>query len=548
MILRELVNIIGWEIDEAEFQRITAQTDAMFEKMKKAGQEMSLKVTAPIMGMAGLAIKEFTDWNVAMATVRQTLISTGNQAGYTAEGLDEMAASLRKGTDFGKTNILSGVIGSLLMFDNISRPVFTRASALAIDLAARMKIDLASAGMKLGRMLENPAESLNSLRMAGIKFNKEQQKLVQNMVDTGRTAEAQDYILTHLETHGLKGAARAMAEAGSGFKAMKIQLLDTMESYGKILFPYFKKFNSLLSSVLKWFENLQPSAKKTIIILAGFAAAIGPVLYMLGTIMPKILAGVNIASKAFSVLSVGMSAAAAGGIAGMTAAFIEVLGVLALVVAGILIFEDVVAFMSGEKSLIGELATDVGVWLDILEAKIKKSDIWQGFLDNMRKLMDVDAKFREWEYAMLDKLKFFTDSFKDGVKAMFDGIKKMFGDFGSWATSFLSGHPILSAIVKTLVEPALAKPEDYKNPQSFFYDAHGQMEKDVASGLIPSAATTAASSKTQNLNVNVTAPVTVPAGTTDVQQAYLKNYVEKYTGVVINDYIRHAIFNAPEQQ
>jgi hypothetical protein len=93
---------------------------------------------------------------------------------------------------------------------------FTRAITLAQDMSAVFGTDLRSSVTQLGKALENPAEGLTALRRIGILFTDSQKDLIQSLVDTGKQAEAQKFILDALESKvGGAGAGEATGLTGS---------------------------------------------------------------------------------------------------------------------------------------------------------------------------------------------------------------------------------------------------------------------------------------------------------------------------------------------
>ena len=80
---------------------------------------------------------------------------------------------------------------------------------------------------QLGKALEDPVEGISALRRVGISFTDEQRELIETLVETGRTAEAQGVILETLaaqvggagtaESQGLAGAWNRTADAVGNF-------------------------------------------------------------------------------------------------------------------------------------------------------------------------------------------------------------------------------------------------------------------------------------------------------------------------------------------
>jgi len=111
----------------------------------------------------------------------------------------------------------------LATFRSVSGDTFTRALRLAQDLSAVFGQDLRSSATQLGKALEEPVEGISALRRVGVSFTASQRELIQSLVETGQTAEAQKVILDALELQvggagaaeagGLTGAANRLSDA-----------------------------------------------------------------------------------------------------------------------------------------------------------------------------------------------------------------------------------------------------------------------------------------------------------------------------------------------
>ena len=92
------------------------------------------------------------------------------------------------------------------------------------------------------------------------------------------------------------GSAKKMADImdntlQGAFFRIKSAVEGAFISIGEILAPAIKKLSKGVISLVGAFNNLNPETKKFIIILAGVAAAVGPILLLAGTILPAIASG-----------------------------------------------------------------------------------------------------------------------------------------------------------------------------------------------------------------------------------------------------------------
>ena len=394
MAFRELINLIGFELDEAAMQDVENRTHAMFENMKDFGKEWSLKISAPIIAAGVLAVNEFSQWNEEMAIVRQRIESTGGTAGKTAEELDAMSNKLADGVKYSHDEILKGE-EVFLKFGTVTGATFDRATKAAVDFAAANKMDVTSSAQVLGRALESPGEGMRRLAMMGIHFTKVEKKRLETMVESGQVATAQAIILDKVEK-STSGVAKKVAEASSGFFKLKKSIEEIQESFGEILIPYFRKFYDVASKVLEWFNKMSPEMKQAIVLFGAVAAAI-----------PLIVGGLGALGLAVNGIMTGLIALRAimigGALLNLSVIGPWLLWAVAIAAVGIgigLITEDIIAFSQGKKSLIGTLLGDIPVW-------------WDGFIESVKDFVNVIAGI-----VGLHFFKTTEDKYQEDVKAI----------------------------------------------------------------------------------------------------------------------------------
>ncbi len=155
----------------------------------------------------------------------------------------------------------------------------------AIDLAARLKIDLKSASIQLGKALNDPIANLSALSRSGIQFSEDQKQVIKALAEAGRMAEAQNIILKELQTQ-YGGSAKAAAEAGTGgFKQMTNALGDAQESIGKVIGEALLPLALMVKKAAERFESASPAVKKLVAAVVVFGAVLFPVLSAVGSLL-----------------------------------------------------------------------------------------------------------------------------------------------------------------------------------------------------------------------------------------------------------------------
>lgn len=257
---------------------------------KQLGKSMTMGLTAPIAALGFTAVKAFDQQAKAIAQVEAGLKSTGATVGYTSKQLQQMASNLQAKTLFGDEEILKDATAQLLTFTNIAGTNFERTQAVALDLATRLDGDLKGASIQLGKALNDPIANLSALSRSGIQFSQDQKEVIKSLTESGRLAEAQTIILDELEKQ-YGGSAEAAAKAGTGgLKQLANSFGDLQEEFGAIIMEFLPPVIDGLKNMLANFQNLTPEAKRFMVIGAGIAAALGPLLVILPTLVQGFLA------------------------------------------------------------------------------------------------------------------------------------------------------------------------------------------------------------------------------------------------------------------
>jgi len=254
---------------------------------KRLGKSMTMNLTAPIAALGFTAVKAFDEQAKAIAQVEAGLKSTGASVGFTSKQLQKMASDLQSKTLFGDEEILKDATAQLLTFTNITGDQFAKSQEAALNLATRLDGDLKSASIMLGKALNDPVANLSAMSRAGIQFSEDQKEVIKALAESGDMAQAQSIILEELEKQ-YGGSAEAAAKAGTGgLKQLANAFGDLQEEFGKVIMDFMPPVIDGLKNMLAAFQNLSPQAKRFIVIGSGIAAALGPLL----VILPSIIQG-----------------------------------------------------------------------------------------------------------------------------------------------------------------------------------------------------------------------------------------------------------------
>ena len=415
MIVRELFHKLSFKVDTSKLKQFDKKLDSTVKRLKKLskqttdlGKSFQMKLTLPILGAGALSLKNWDDQAKAIAQIETALKSTNHAAKLTFNTLNKEAERLQSQTLFTDENILRDLTAQLLTFTNIKGEQFLQTQVAAMDVATRVGQDLKSTAIQLGKALNDPIANLGALGRTGIQFSKEQKEIIKNLVETNRLAEAQSIILTELEKQ-YGGSAKAAAQVGLGPLVQAWNALnDELETFGKVLFediikpliPKFKEFN-------KFLKGLDKETRQTIITFGLMAAAIGPVLVLIGQIgfgFAFLLQGIGLIKTALAFVS----------------PFILPFVALALVI------QDLNTHFKGGESALGKFAKTKS-WDDVFE-NIKIMTNQEGKLTELVGLWIEEYKWK-FKGFVTDLRIFYRQVINFGKQLINDFLASIFGAF-----------------------------------------------------------------------------------------------------------------------
>lgn len=210
-----------------------------------------------------LAFQESQD---AIAQTNNVLKSTKGIAGVTADEVERLSKELQNQTRFSDEAVRQGQ-NLLLTFTKIGKDVFPEATETILDMSTALGQDVKSSAIQLGKALQDPILGITALRRVGVNFNEQQKETVKRLVETGKHAEAQRFILKELRTE-FGGSAKAAGETfGGQVDKLKNQLNDLQEQIGGLIIKY-------LQPMVEWLLKNEGAVKVLLIALGVLAGAV----------------------------------------------------------------------------------------------------------------------------------------------------------------------------------------------------------------------------------------------------------------------------------
>jgi len=284
-------------VDKAEqkFSSLSDRLDKMGAKMKDVGGKMTAGLTLPIVAAAGISVKAFSDLN---ETLNKVDVSFGEQSAtvkaWAKDSIKSMGLAQQSALD---ATALFGDMGTGMgQTQTEAAKMSMGLTQLGADMASFKNVSFERAQTALAGVYTGETEALKGLGIVMTQTNLEefarakginksmsemsQAELVQlryaYVMDQTKNAQG-DFARTS------DGLANKTRTSGERMKELSAQI-------GEKLAPIMDKILEIGNKVLDWFNSLSDKTKNIILVIVGLVAAIGPLLMILGTLIPAIAA------------------------------------------------------------------------------------------------------------------------------------------------------------------------------------------------------------------------------------------------------------------
>ncbi len=320
-------------------QKSMGGLQSSFEKIGSSlsgiGQTMTVGVTLPLVGIGTAAVMAASDLEESMNKVNvvfgasATEIQAWSQTAATSFGLSRQQALEAVGT-FGNLFTAMGITAEP------TKDMSTGLVQLAADLASfnNIPVDVALEKLRAGLVGE-----MEPLRMLGVNLNAasvQAKAMEMGLADSTKEltpamlAQARYALIMEQTTTAQGDFARTSDGMANSMRIMQADLKNAAASLGVQLLPIVTKLVQALSGAVQWFSDLPEPVKKAILVFGGLAAALGPVLMVVGQVMTVVggLAGAG-----------GLGALAAA-FAPVAAAALPVIAVIAAIVLAVIAVKE----------------------------------------------------------------------------------------------------------------------------------------------------------------------------------------------------------------
>jgi hypothetical protein len=298
-----------------EMQTALRQIDKAGQKFQEIGRSMSTYVTLPILAAGAAAIKFASDYNESLNKVDVSFKSSSAEVKDFAKTTLE-SFGIAEGTALDLASTYGDMGTSLGLSTSQAAKMATELVGLAGDLSSFKNISIDVANTGLTGIFTGETESLKKLGIVMTEVTLQQfaysqgiKTKIQDMDQASKVQLRYNYILS--VTKNAQGDfARTQGGAANQMRIFQESLKQLAQQFGSIILPLFTKVISGLNGMITSFGGLSEGTKKTIVIVAAIAAAIGPLLLGLGAIAaaaPFVAAGFAMISASIIPILAGIT-------------------------------------------------------------------------------------------------------------------------------------------------------------------------------------------------------------------------------------------------
>jgi len=277
-------------------------------KLKDIGQSLSLRLTAPLALAGGAAIKLASDFDESLNKVNVAFKDSSKEVQAFAK-TSLKSFGIAEGTALDMSAQFGDMATSMGLSTAKAAKLSTSMVGLAGDLASFKNMNIEEVTTALSGVFTGETESLKRLGTVMTEDNLKAfalangvKKLYTDMTQGEKVLLRYQYVLKSnsnamgdFERTG-GGAANQMRTFSEGLKELGVL-------FGQVVLPTVTAVIKQFNSILGYLRDLSPAAKTLILTFAGIAAITGPLLYLAGTILPKLLTGFQLATKAAALFN-----------------------------------------------------------------------------------------------------------------------------------------------------------------------------------------------------------------------------------------------------
>lgn len=557
---------------------------------QKAGVKLTKSVSKPILEVAKTLVDAASEAEQVKTKYKQVFGEISKEANKSASTLVKNYGMSRVGAkellaDTGAVfkNFGLGKEASLKLSEQVSR--------LAVDFSSYTNSSLSAkeAGDILARAVLGESEALKGL---GIQLQEGEikQQMAANAAkglafenEKQAKAFAALSLVQQKSAHVVDHYANTQGEADSKLQLLKKRTNDLAVEFGGHLLPIYKKLLDAALKVVEWFSNLSDESKKTILVIAGIVAAIGPLLAVFGS-LGLVVQGAGVAFGVFmSVLSgvmrfgrgtagvisflwknfgrillrgtkitafFGLAKAAAiklaVAFAGLNASVLLIpLAIAAIIGLVALLVKDFIAWKNGQDSFLGDMLGSWSEFIEVIDLVVEVLKLlativvdsvvaaWDKFVGLIKQVVNWFKElfksfvelFVPWESftALIDAV---AESFSNFFGGMIEKIQTAIDSVAEFFSKIADSGPLKTVL--SFVRKFTNEDESSDDERSFLGKTRDLLASQLPQQIPANAVPAVSRSTSQNVNVKSEIKLAIPEGTTAQQRQFIEQAAHEY--------------------
>ena len=322
---------------EAALSSAEKKLSAFGKQMKDIGQSMSLRLSAPLALIGGAAIKMATDFNESLNKV--DVAFKGSSAEVQAFAKNTLKSfGIAEGTALDMAALFGDMATSMGLSTSESAKLSTSLVGLAGDLSSFKNMNIAEVTTALNGIFTGETESLKRLGVVMTEDNLKSyalangiKKLYSEMTQGEKVMLRYQYV-TDATANAHGDFERTGGGAANQMRMLQEGLKELGNEFGQVMLPTVVKVIKGINDFIGSISKTSDFSKKLIVIIGSVAAALGPLLYIVGLVSEKMISGFSAAQKVLKSMSAFLIAnpylALAAAVAILGTAFVQYTGIL----------------------------------------------------------------------------------------------------------------------------------------------------------------------------------------------------------------------------
>lgn len=299
----------------SEIQNVSREMKKHGEQLQGIGNMLSIGLTLPVAAAGAASIKMASDYEESLNKVSVAFGSSAESVKAFAK--DTLTtAGIAEGTALDMASGFGDFATSMGLPQDAAAKMSTSLVALAGDLASFKNIGIDQANTALSGIFSGETEALKRVGVVMTDVNLQAFALSKGITkqykDFSQAEKVQlRYAYVMANTTNAQGDfVRTGSGAANQTRVFTESLKQLGQQFGAVILPIFTKVITSVNSLIKAFGELSPATRENIVIFAGIAASVGPLVSVYGkllTVLPSVASAYRAVSAVIAANPVGLA-------------------------------------------------------------------------------------------------------------------------------------------------------------------------------------------------------------------------------------------------